>query len=83
MTQMIEYGYETFSSGPKRLGWLLNLVNTTVPKIGSPDQSGLECFFIEQNGNLFKSTLIYRYFYIIHFYLAPISILQQKRTGKS
>ena len=39
----------------------MNLVNTTVSKDGSPDRSGLECFFIEQNGNLFKATVIYRY----------------------
>lgn len=42
------------------MGWLLNLVNTTVSKDGSPDRSGLECFFIEQNGNLFKATVIYK-----------------------
>ena len=58
-------------------------MNTTVPKIGSPYQYGLDCFFIEQNGNLFKSTLIYRYFNVINFYLAPIFISQQKRTVKS
>ena len=55
-----EFGYETYKEGPKRLGWLLNLVNTTVSRDGSPDRSGLECFFIEQNGNLFKATVIYR-----------------------
>ena len=55
-----EFGYETYKEGPKRWGWLLNLVNTTVSKDGSPDRSGLECFFIEQNGNLFKATVIYK-----------------------
>ena len=55
---ILEFGYETYSEGPKRLGWLLNLVNTTVTKEGSPDRSGLECFFIEQNGNLFKATIV-------------------------
>ena len=57
----IEFGYETYKEGPKRLGWLLNLVNTTVTKEGSPDRSGLECFFIEQNGNLFKATVVTPY----------------------
>ena len=56
----LEFGYETYSDGPKRLGWLLNLVNTVVSKDGTPDQAGLDYFFIEQNGNLFKSTVIYR-----------------------
>ena len=56
----LEFGYETYKDGPKRLGWLLNVVNTTVVKDGLPDQSGLECFFIEQNGNLFKATVIYK-----------------------
>ena len=35
-------------------------MNTVVSKEGVPDQAGLDCFFIEQNGNLFKSTVIYR-----------------------
>ena len=56
----LEFGYETYKDGPKRLGWLLNVVNTTVVKDGFPDRSGLDCFFIEQNGNLFKSTVIYK-----------------------
>ena len=42
----------------------MNLVNTTVSKIGFPDRSALDCFFIEQNGNLFKATVIYRYWAI-------------------
>ena len=57
----VEFGYETYKDGPKRLGWLLNVVNTTVTKDGMPDRSGLDCFFIEQNGNLFKATVIYQY----------------------
>ena len=77
---LLEYGYETFSSGPKRLGWLLNLVNTTVPKIGSPDQSGLECFFVEQNGNLFKSTMIYRYSIFISLTLSPYFYIATKKN---
>ena len=55
---ILEFGYETYKDGPKRLGWLLNLVNATVSKVGSPDQSALDCFFIEQNGNLFKSDVL-------------------------
>ena len=35
-------------------------MNTVVSKEGVPDKAGLDCFFIEQNGNLFKSTVIYR-----------------------
>lgn len=76
----IGFGYESFKSGPKRLGWLLNLVNTTVSKVGSPDQAGLECFFIEQNGNLFKSTIVYRFWLYFKLECSPYFYIATRKN---
>ncbi|KAK8809818.1 hypothetical protein WA158_000761 [Blastocystis sp. Blastoise] len=60
-----QFGYEEFKEGDSKVGWLLNIVATSIEQEGSPAEAGVELFFIEQSGDVFKGTFMYRpYFYV-------------------
>ncbi|KAK9824549.1 hypothetical protein WJX72_011249 [[Myrmecia] bisecta] len=61
-----ELGFELFTEGPDRLGWLLNLKETTLEAQETGHVvSGLNCYFMCQDGSMFKAQLIYApYFYL-------------------
>ena len=58
----IAFGYEEFKEGTPRVGWLLNMLATTVETPSGPPEAAVELFFIEQSGSLFKGIFLYRYF---------------------
>jgi len=81
-----DFGFERYSSGPPRLGWLLNLVQTIVAHSDSgAEQSALDLYFIEETGGMFKATvLFYPYFYIYceeQYCHAMEQFLRQKFDG--
>lgn len=61
-----KFGFERYKTGAPRLGWLLNMVQTIIPHSeNGEEQSGLDLYWIEEDGGMFKSTVIkYPYFFI-------------------
>ena len=62
------WGYEIFSEHTERrerLGWLLNVLPTTVADESRLERSAVDLFFLEQDGRKFKTTIMYNpYFYV-------------------
>ena len=54
----ISFGYEEFKEGTPRVGWLLNMLATTVETPSGPPEAAVELFFIEQSGSLFKGIFL-------------------------
>lgn len=60
----LAYGFDIFDDGPPRLGWLLNMLPTSIGT--NSDINALELFFLQQDGTTFKCHVVYRpYFYVI------------------
>lgn len=65
------FQFDEFREGPARVGWLLNMLPTTVsvvdPTLEKPvELSGLELYFLQQDGTTFKSKVMHRpYFYVL------------------
>ncbi|TNY23875.1 DNA polymerase epsilon catalytic subunit A [Rhodotorula diobovata] len=59
-------GFPKFVEGDRRQGWLVNMKETLVPDEGkSSGRQGVDYYFIQDDGGMFKSTLTYEpYFYI-------------------
>ena len=59
------FGYPRFEEGPPRLGWLLDMNATSVPDEEGRERSGLDLYFLQQDGDTFKVTAFYEpYFYV-------------------
>ena len=62
------WGYDIFSEHTERrerLGWLLNVLPTTVADESRLERSAVDLFFLEQDGRKFKTTIMYNpYFYV-------------------
>ncbi|KAI8376487.1 uncharacterized protein BYT42DRAFT_574794 [Radiomyces spectabilis] len=60
------FGFEKYQDGPERLGWLINMHATIIEDDDWPGgRAGVNYYFINENGETFKSTLTYSpYFYI-------------------
>lgn len=46
--------YPRFEEGPPRVGWLLDMSPTTVPDEEGKERSGLDLYFLQQDGDTFK-----------------------------
>ncbi|CAN0298600.1 unnamed protein product, partial [Hapterophycus canaliculatus] len=58
--------YERYSEGPPRLGWIFNMLPTSIPDASGNEKSGLDMYFLEQDGGTFKATVFYKpYFYVL------------------
>ncbi|CAO3621731.1 unnamed protein product [Mucor hiemalis] len=62
----IPFGFERYQEGPERLGWLLNMHETLIKDSDwETGRSGVDYYFINDNGETFKSTLLFSpYFFI-------------------
>jgi len=66
-----QFGFEEFKEGSPRLGWLLNMLPSSVQHKdeGSDDMvelAALEMFFLQQDGSTFKAKILHRpYCYVI------------------
>lgn len=49
--------YERYSEGPPRLGWIFNMLPTSIPDDSGNEKSGLDIYFLEQDGGTFKATV--------------------------
>ncbi|KAI8635918.1 hypothetical protein BD408DRAFT_448821 [Parasitella parasitica] len=60
------FEFERYQEGPERLGWLLNMHETLVKDSDWPTgRSGVDYYFINDNGETFKATLLFSpYFFI-------------------
>ncbi|CAN0477990.1 unnamed protein product, partial [Ectocarpus sp. 12 AP-2014] len=60
------FGYDRYSEGPPRLGWIFNMLPTSIPDASGNEKSGLDMYFLEQDGGTFKATVFYKpYFYVL------------------
>ncbi|GAA5968501.1 hypothetical protein JCM11641_007661 [Rhodosporidiobolus odoratus] len=59
-------GFVKYQEGASREGWLVNMKETLVPDEGKTSgRQGVDYYFIEDDGGMFKATLTYEpYFYI-------------------
>lgn len=49
--------YERYKEGPPRLGWMFNMLPTSLPDPSGNERSGLDMYFLEQDGGTFKATV--------------------------
>lgn len=49
--------YDRYSEGPPRLGWIFNMLPTSIPDASGNEKSGLDMYFLEQDGGTFKATV--------------------------
>ena len=49
--------YDRYSEGPPRLGWIFNMLPTSIPDAAGNEKSGLDMYFLEQDGGTFKATV--------------------------
>ncbi|KAI8349205.1 hypothetical protein EDC96DRAFT_308837 [Choanephora cucurbitarum] len=60
------FGFERYQEGSERLGWLLNMHETLVRDSDWPSgRSGVDFYFINDNGETFKTTLTYSPYFCI------------------
>ncbi|GAA5795942.1 hypothetical protein HPULCUR_001307 [Helicostylum pulchrum] len=63
----VPFGFERYQEGPERLGWLLNMHETLIKDSDWPTgRSGVDFYFINDNGETFKSTLLHSTYFFIH-----------------
>lgn len=59
-------GFARYESGKKKVGWLVNIHSTSIEDEKIPDgRAGLDCYFIEEDGNTFKATLEYDPYFLV------------------
>jgi DNA polymerase epsilon subunit 1 len=59
-------GFARYDSGKKRVGWLVNINSTSVEDDKILEwRAGLDCYFIEEDGNTFKATLEYDPYFLV------------------
>ncbi|KAH6682482.1 hypothetical protein B0J14DRAFT_498725 [Halenospora varia] len=59
-------GFARYDSGKKKVGWLVNLKPTTMEDDKIPEgRTGLDCYFIEEDGGTFKATLEYDPYFLV------------------
>jgi DNA polymerase epsilon subunit 1 len=60
-------GFARFDSGPKRVGWLVNMHSTTIEDESVPGgRAGVDFYFIGDNeGETFKATLEYEPYFLV------------------
>jgi DNA polymerase epsilon subunit 1 len=80
------FGFEAFTEGPEREGWLLNFLPTTVQRDGKTEEAALDVYFLQQDGETFRVTIIHEpYFYIrvpTHFLKDVVGLLERRFDGQ-
>ena len=60
------YGYEILADGPSRIGYLTNMLPTSVANEDRIEKSALDLYFLQQDGQTFKAQMAYEpYFYVV------------------
>lgn len=59
-------GYARFEEGPDRIGYLINMLQCTLIGEDRLERSGLDMYFLQQDGDTFKATLAFQpYLYLV------------------
>ncbi|KAI8052820.1 hypothetical protein BDF22DRAFT_633316 [Syncephalis plumigaleata] len=59
-------GFHRFQEGAPRLGWLINMHPTIVQDKDTPSgRAGVDYYFLEEDGNTFKATIVYSPYFLI------------------
>ncbi|ORX90877.1 putative DNA polymerase epsilon catalytic subunit A [Basidiobolus meristosporus CBS 931.73] len=59
-------GFYRYQEGPEKLGWLINMHATLVKDSDHPTgRAGVDLYFLEEDGNSFKSTVLYSPYFLI------------------
>ncbi len=54
-----------YNEGPRKIGWLFNVLPITLPDSGGLEYSAIDMYFLEEDGGTFKATLFYQpYIYV-------------------
>jgi DNA polymerase epsilon subunit 1 len=62
----LKYGFERYSQGEARIGWLINIHSTVVSDSVTPQgRSAVDLYFLQDDGDYFKCTLVFNpYFFV-------------------
>ncbi|KAI9339371.1 hypothetical protein BDR26DRAFT_919110 [Obelidium mucronatum] len=60
-------GFERYTEGPMKLGWMVNMVPTlAVHNDCASGHAAVDCYFLEEDGGTFKVTILYEpYLYLV------------------
>ncbi|KAF8541905.1 DNA polymerase family B [Trichophaea hybrida] len=58
-------GFPRYESGPRKVGWLINMHSTTVEVEGTGGKAGVDYYFLDGLGETFKATVIYDPYFLI------------------
>ncbi|ODV85993.1 hypothetical protein CANARDRAFT_220740 [[Candida] arabinofermentans NRRL YB-2248] len=60
------FGFDRYESGPKKIGWLVNMHATTIPTADSlAGASGVDYHFLDEEGGSFKATVKYDPYFLL------------------
>ncbi|KAI5855289.1 DNA polymerase epsilon catalytic subunit A [Tricharina praecox] len=60
-----QMGFLRYDSGPKKVGWLVNMQPTTLEVEGTSGKAGVDFYFLDGEGDSFKATVIYDPYFLI------------------
>lgn len=60
-----QMGFARYDSGPKKVGWLVNMQSTTIEAEGTAGKAGVDFYFLDGEGASFKATVIYDPYFLI------------------
>jgi DNA polymerase epsilon subunit 1 len=60
-----EMGFPRYESGPRKVGWLINMQSTVVEEEGTQGKAGVDFYFLDGLGGSFKATVIYDPYFLI------------------
>jgi DNA polymerase epsilon subunit 1 len=60
-----EFGFPRFESGPKKVGWLVNMHSTVLEEENGGEKAGVDYYFLDGVGGSFKATVMYDPYFLI------------------
>jgi DNA polymerase epsilon subunit 1 len=58
-------GFPRYESGPRKVGWLINMQSTIVEQEGTQGKAGVDFYFLDGLGDSFKATVVYDPYFLI------------------
>jgi DNA polymerase epsilon subunit 1 len=58
-------GFPRYESGPRKVGWLINMQSTVVEQEGTAGKAGIDYYFLDGLGDSFKATVVYDPYFLI------------------
>jgi len=60
-----QMGFTRYDSGPRKVGWLVNMQSTIIEVEGSSGKAGVDFYFLDGEGDSFKATVIHDPYFLI------------------